>query len=164
MESPWQQHVISRFIIRRNVGEAHVLAFMRAQIVEGLADAGEHAEREHVDLHQAERVDVVLVPFDEGALRHGGVADGRQFVEPPARQHEAADMLRKMTRKTEQPLGEMNGAADDRDFRDQAPSGEYAPAEYPIPKLPHCVLASAVVTSSVRPKTLPTSRMALRGR
>jgi hypothetical protein len=32
--------------------------------IEGAADAGEHAERQHVDLEDAERVEVVLVPFD----------------------------------------------------------------------------------------------------
>ena len=34
---------------------------------------------EHIDLQQAERVEIVLVPFDDGAVVHGGVADGHDF-------------------------------------------------------------------------------------
>ena len=67
-----------------------------------LADAGEHAERQHVDLQQAERVDVVLVPFDEGAVVHRRVADGHDLDQRPARQHEAADVLRQVARKAHQ--------------------------------------------------------------
>ncbi len=46
---------------------------------EGLADAGEHAEPEHIHLEEAERVEIVLVPFDDGAVLHGGVADGNHL-------------------------------------------------------------------------------------
>ena len=68
--------------------------------VERLADGREHAEREHIDLQHAERVDVVLVPFDVGAVLHGGVEHRDGFVEPFARQHEAADVLGKMARES----------------------------------------------------------------
>jgi hypothetical protein len=87
---------------------------MLAQEVEGLADAGQHAERQHVDLHQAEFVNVVLVPFDEGAVLHGRVPDGHEFVEPPAGQHEAADMLREVAREAEEAGREIDRAADRR--------------------------------------------------
>ncbi len=39
------------------------------------------------------RVDVVLVPFDEGAVVHRGVADRHGLVEAYAGQDEAADVL-----------------------------------------------------------------------
>ena len=45
----------------------------------GLADAGQHAERQDVDLQDAERVEVVLVPFDDGAVRHRRVLDRHQL-------------------------------------------------------------------------------------
>ena len=80
--------------------------------IEPAAQAAQHAEREHVDLHQAERIDVVLVPFDEGAVRHGGIADGHQFVERSAREHEAADMLREVTREADQFVGELDRLPD----------------------------------------------------
>ena len=45
--------------------------------VERLADRGEHAEAEDVDLEEAERVEVVLVPRDHRAVRHRRRLDGR---------------------------------------------------------------------------------------
>ena len=60
---------------------------------------GQHAQRQHVDLHQAQRVDVVLVPLDEGAVLHGGVADRHGLVQPPLGQDEAADVLRQVARE-----------------------------------------------------------------
>ena len=74
--------------------------------------AGQHAERQHVDLEHAERVDVVLVPFDEGAVLHGAVVDRHGLVEPLARQHEAADVLREMAREAEQLRREADRLAD----------------------------------------------------
>jgi hypothetical protein len=61
--------------------------------LECLAQAREHAEAEHIDLEDAERVEVVLVPFDEGAVVHCAIADRHHFVEPAAGDDEAADML-----------------------------------------------------------------------
>ena len=67
--------------------------------LEGLAEAGEHAEPEHVDLEDAERVEIVLVPFDEGAVLHRAIHDRHHLVEPAAGHDEAADMLGEMARK-----------------------------------------------------------------
>ena len=93
------QHGIDIGIFGRNIRKPVIQAFMLTQEIEGLADAGEHAERQHIDLHQPQFVDVVLVPFDEGAVLHGSIADRHHLVEPVACQHEAADMLGEVTRK-----------------------------------------------------------------
>ena len=45
-----------------------------------------------------------------------------------------------------------------------SPAWRTCASSSPFPQLPHTVLASAAVTSSVRPSALPTSRMALRAR
>ena len=87
---------------------------MHFQHGEGLADASEHAEAEHIDLEEAERIEIVLVPFDHGAVLHGGVADGDDLRERPARQHEAADMLGKMARKADQLLRQLEHAGEQR--------------------------------------------------
>ncbi len=76
-----RQHVVDGGIVGRQRGQRIILAVMRLQKIEPAAQAAQHAEREHVDLHQAERVDVVLVPLDEGAIVHGGIADGHRLVE-----------------------------------------------------------------------------------
>ncbi|MHC3925260.1 hypothetical protein ACMZ4W_00337 [Brevundimonas naejangsanensis] len=78
--------------------------------VEGLADAGQHPQGQDIDLHQAQGVDVVLVPFDEGAVRHGGVADGHGLVQPSLGQDEAPDMLGQVARKTQQARRHAHGA------------------------------------------------------
>ena len=70
--------------------------------VETAAQRGEHAQRQHVHLEQSQCIEIVLVPLDDGAIRHGGVLDGHQFVEPPAGDHETADMLGQVPWKADQ--------------------------------------------------------------
>ncbi len=82
------------------------------QEVEAALEAGQHAERQHVDLHQPDRVDVVLVPLDEGAVRHGAVAHRHGLVEPAAGQHEAADVLRQVAGEADQLVGEVERLTD----------------------------------------------------
>ena len=75
----------------------------------GLADHAErplhrrqHAQRQHIDLHQLEEVDVVLVPFDEGPVGHGRIADRHDLDQRRLAEHEAADVLAQVTRKPDQ--------------------------------------------------------------
>ena len=81
---------------------------------EGLADAGEHAKPEHIHLQQAECVEIVLVPLDDGAVLHGGIADGHHLGQRSARQHEAAHMLGEMAGKADQFLGQLKAAREQR--------------------------------------------------
>ncbi len=67
-----------------------------------LAQRGEHAQREHVDLEQAQRLEVVLVPLDHGAVFHGRVLHRHDAREPVLRDDEAAHVLREVARKTRQ--------------------------------------------------------------
>ncbi len=66
---------------------------------ERLADGREHAEAEHVDLEEAERVEVVLVPRDHRAARHRRRLDRRDVHERLGAEHEAADVDRQVARK-----------------------------------------------------------------
>ena len=61
----------------------------------------QHPESEHIHLEQAERIQIVLVPLDDRAFRHGGILDRHQLVQAAARDHEAADVLRQMARKSQ---------------------------------------------------------------
>jgi hypothetical protein len=76
------------------------LRSLRHQI-ERLPDARQHPQSEHVDFQNAERVEIVLIPFDESALRHRAIADRHHLVEPAAGDDETADMLRQMTREAD---------------------------------------------------------------
>ena len=78
---------------------------MFVQKIEALAERRQHAERQHVDLEQAERVEIVLVPFDHRALVHRRVHHGRDFVEPVAGDDEAAAVLGQMAGKAGQLFG-----------------------------------------------------------
>ena len=79
---------------------------MPAQQVEGAAQAGQHAEAQHIDLEDAERVDVVLVPFEDGAALHGGVGHHGELDQRPAGDDEAADMGGGMAGEVEDLLGQ----------------------------------------------------------
>jgi hypothetical protein len=109
-----REHPIDLVVVRGQGGERVILAIMPFQKIKPAPDATQHAEREHVDFHEAERIDVVLVPFDEGALVHGGIADRHRLVEPLAGEHEAADMLGKVTREADEFAGERDGLPDCR--------------------------------------------------
>ena len=74
---------------------------VRPHQVIGLADTRQHAECQHIDLHQAQRIDIVLVPFDEAAVLHCRIVDRNRFIEPVLREHEPADMLRKVPGKVQ---------------------------------------------------------------
>ena len=67
-------------------------------LVQGIAQHGEHAQGQHIDLEQAHDVEIVLVPLNDGALGHRGRLDGHQARELALGQHEAAHMLTEMAR------------------------------------------------------------------
>ena len=62
-------------------------------------DGGQHPEPQAIDLEEAERIEVVLVPLDDGAALHGRVLDGHEPRERAARDHEPADMLGEVARE-----------------------------------------------------------------
>ena len=82
--------------------------------VEAAPDRRQHAEREAVDLEQAQRVEVVLVPLDDGALGHRRVLDRHHPLEQVARDDEAADVLRQVARKAHQLVGQRDEPDDHR--------------------------------------------------
>jgi len=82
------------------------------QKIQRAADAGQHAEPEHIDLQNAEIVEIILVPFDHGAFLHGGVLDRHHLVEARARNDKAADMLREVAGKADQLTGEFENQSE----------------------------------------------------
>ena len=137
---------------------------MLLQQIEAAPQAGQHAEPEHIDLENAELVEIVLVPFDDGAILHRGILDRHHFVEPAAGDDEAADMLGQMARKAHQLLGEREHLRDARVGRIEAGAARLLLARRLPSTSPRACAASAPTVSSESPKTLPTSRMALRPR
>ncbi len=58
-------------------------------------------ERQAVDLENAKRIEIVLVPFDDRATGHGGIFDRDHFAQRPSCEHHPAHMLRQVPRKAE---------------------------------------------------------------
>ncbi len=79
---------------------------MLGEQVKSTLHAREHAQRQAVDLHEAQGVDIVLVPFDDLPVGHGRRLDRHEFVQPVVCQHETARMLGKMSRRARQFAGE----------------------------------------------------------
>lgn len=87
------QHVVDANVFSRHGCEIEWLIFERFHEFERLADAAEHAQAQDIDLHHAQRIDVVLVPFDEVALLHSRRTNRDELIEPVFRQHKTTDML-----------------------------------------------------------------------
>ena len=103
------QHVIDLRILGWDIGERQTKAAMLRQKVKRLADAGQHPQREDIHLEKPQRVDVVLVPFDDGAILHRGVLDGAKLIQPPLGDDKAADMLRQMAGKADDVADQLQG-------------------------------------------------------
>ena len=95
-------HRVHRGILGGNVLHAQRLAATRRYEIQRAADRREHAERQAVDLQQSDRIDVVLVPLDDRAIRHRRILDGHHALERIARDDEAAHVLRQMAWKAEE--------------------------------------------------------------
>ena len=107
-------HVVGGRVFGRDVLHLEGVAALRADQVQAAPDRAEHAQCQHVDLEQAHGVEVVLLPLDHRAVRHGRVLHRHQAREFALRQHEAADMLAQMARKAEQLLRQIQPQLDAR--------------------------------------------------
>ncbi|GBF26179.1 hypothetical protein MnTg02_01216 [bacterium MnTg02] len=96
------QHVVDGRVLARHAGKRQLAAVMRVQKIEAFMDAGEHSKSQNIHFQEAQSAEVVLVPFDDGAVLHGGIADGHDFIERSPRQNEAPHMLGEMARKPHQ--------------------------------------------------------------
>ena len=85
-------HAVDRRVLRRDVRPwLRCRAAVAVDQVQGPADGAEHAQRQAVHLEQAQGVQVVLVPLDDGALRPwrrsrsapAATARPREMTKPP---------------------------------------------------------------------------------
>ena len=82
---------------------------MVGEEIEGAAHAAEHAQAQHIDLHELQRLDIVLVPLDDLPVVHGGGLDGDERVEAVLGQHETARVLREVARKADELACQLQG-------------------------------------------------------
>ena len=83
-------------------------------------DGREHPECQAIDLEQTERVEVVLVPLNDGALVHRSVFDRHHPLEEVARDDEAADVLGQVAWEALQLAGECHQPRNQRILRVEA--------------------------------------------
>ena len=92
-------HRIDASLLRRHGREPERQSIMPVEQPEPFRQRRQHPQRQHVDLEQPERVEIVLVPLDRGAVVHRRVHDRRDLVEPVAGDDETAAVLRQMAGK-----------------------------------------------------------------
>ena len=73
------QHGVGGLVLGRNIIHAKGQSAALRNQVKGAAHGGEHAQRQHVNLEQAERIKIILVPLDDRPVRHGGVLHRHQL-------------------------------------------------------------------------------------
>ena len=97
-------HLIYRRVLGRNLLHGECFLAITADQIEALLDRGQHAQRQHVDLQQAECFQIVLLPLDHRAFRHTGVLDRYEMGERTLTDDEAANVLRQVAGKPDQCL------------------------------------------------------------
>ena len=90
---PLAQHGVGFRVLARDIRQGQALFVMVFKKIEAFPDAGQHPQCEHVHLQYAQRLDIVLVPFDEAAVRHGAIADRHRLDQRAFGQDKSADML-----------------------------------------------------------------------
>ena len=64
------QHVINSIVPLRHRGQRVGNAIMSFHELESLADAGQHAKAQHINFQNSQCINIILVPFDDGAVFH----------------------------------------------------------------------------------------------
>ena len=82
-----------------------------AQKIKTATQAAQHAERQAIDLQQSQGFEVVLVPLNDGAIRHRRVFHWHQLPQRLFGDHEAADMLGEVAWETTQLIEQHQEAA-----------------------------------------------------
>ena len=99
-------HVVDPRVFRGNAVHAQRPTAVGADQFQALANRGEHAQGQHIDLQQAEGFEIVLFPLDHRAVRHRGVLDRHEPGERTPADDETAHVLRQVSGKTLQGPGQ----------------------------------------------------------
>ena len=91
-------HVVGGRVFGRNVLHAQGHATPPAHQVKAAVNSAEHAQRQHIHFQQTHRIQVVLVPLNDAALRHGRVFHRHEAGQRPLGEHKAPHMLAQVAR------------------------------------------------------------------
>ena len=98
-------HVVDARLFGGQARQREALPVMALQQVKPAPQARQHAKRQNVDLENAQRIEIVLVPHNRRAPVHRSGRNRHDFVKPRLRDDKASGVLRQMTRKARDFLG-----------------------------------------------------------
>ena len=84
------EHVVDLLVGAVEGGQVELVAVVLADEVDRVVQRGEHAEAEQVELHEADRRAVVLVPLQDAAVLHAAPLDRAHLDDRPVAEHHAA--------------------------------------------------------------------------
>lgn|GEM_PF-2825858 len=99
-------HRVGLRVLGRDGGQRQVAPVVGAQQVQAAPDRTQHAQCQDIDLHQPKRIDIVLVPLDDGPVLHGRIFHRHERGQRMLRDHETTRMLGQMPRKADQLRGQ----------------------------------------------------------
>src|SRR5688500_12383209 len=92
-------HLIDCRIILRNIGQRQVEIVLFFSEIKPFSNTREHTQCQYIYFQKAERLDVILVPFDVRAIFHAGVEDRAEVGQLAVRDHKASGMLAQLPGK-----------------------------------------------------------------
>ena len=100
------QHLVDLRVGEVECGQVHVEVLVLGREVYGVAQGGEHAESEQVELDQPDGCAVVLVPLQHGPPGHACPFDGHDIRHGPVADHHAAGVDAQVSRQSHQLPGQ----------------------------------------------------------
>ena len=97
-----RDHLVHSWVFRRHGSQRELRPARSLHQIKRPADRGQHAQREAVDLEDAQFVEVVFIPLDDRAARHRSRLNRHEVAEIASRYHHASDMLPEMAGKTDE--------------------------------------------------------------
>src|SRR5690554_172348 len=94
-------HLINLLVILRDIGEGKVKPVMFLGQVKAFPDTGEHTQSQNIYLQEAQRFNIILVPFYTRPVCHPCIHDGTKIGEPIPCDHKSPRMLSKLPWKTD---------------------------------------------------------------
>ena len=105
------QHIVHGRVFRWQAGQRVGLMVVHVQKVKGLANAGQHTQRQNIDFEDAKTVNVILVPADDRTILHRGIFNWNQLIQTPFGHDEATNMLAEVAGKADHLVDQREGLA-----------------------------------------------------
>ena len=122
------EHVVDLLVGAVEHGQVELVAAVLADEVDRVVQRREHPEAEQVELHEAGRRAVVLVPLEDAALGHAAPLDRAHLDDRPVAQHHAARVDAEVAREVLHLRGQLEHRGRDGDVVLPGGGGHRSPA------------------------------------